>query len=824
MIVNNLTFVNIALQLLSNGYIPLPIRHNEKRPSIAGWQLLHLPQQLRSKENIGDPDINYTITSEWIHAQDWSGGIGVSCSDNLVIIDIDDPALISAVRTALPPTVERTGRPERTALIYRTLEPMQSLKLPGVDVLAVGRQSVLPPTVHPETGQPYIWLSGRTLLDTTISELPVFGRTMLDMLATITGGIIQKQQYDIRSGAHHAPATSDEITFNRSQYVAYAQKALENECTDLARITVGSRNHALRDASMRMARFVHGGVLPVETMRVRLLEACGHNGVLQDDGERQCDRTVTQGLMYGKQRPLEKLNDPAVLFRDHPATLPKGALSAQVRPVVRIREAHLSSITEDCEQHLIDAKVDIYAQPGRLVRPILDEMRSFGNRSAKVPRVVPVDVVYLHNQIAKTCQFQRFDMRAKAWFDTKPSKYFAETIMASDGEWKFRKLTAVTGAAAYLPGGRIVDQPGYDEESGIFVLDPPQMPAIPEIPTREDALRALALLDELLEEFPFVNAESYSVGLSHLMTGVLRTAMNVAPAHAVSAHTAGTGKSFLQNLASYMMTGDASPFMTWPGNEEEGEKRLDANMLSGVPIIAIDNVNGAIGGNRLCHVADSVKMLVRPLGSSQKIAVGNTWVLCVNGNNITIIGDLCRRVIMAQLDARVERPERRRFRKNPRTMILNDRGKYIAAVFTIARAYHAAGYPEATRLSPLESFEEWSQLVRDPLVWLGRADPVESQKFVIEKDPERDRLIQFMHALSRAPKPLRASEIVGIVKSPMPSEIKTAVEEFLPANLITPRSLGKWLMARQGKPEQGMSIELKTDRDKFSLWYIKKLT
>ena len=43
--------------------------------------------------------------------------------------------------------------------------------LGAVDLLADGKQSVLPPSIHPKTGRPYEWMSERTLLDTPLAEL-----------------------------------------------------------------------------------------------------------------------------------------------------------------------------------------------------------------------------------------------------------------------------------------------------------------------------------------------------------------------------------------------------------------------------------------------------------------------------------------------------------------------------------------------------------------------------------------------------------------------------------------------------------------------------
>ena len=103
-----------------------------------------------------------------------------------------------------------------------------------------------------------------------------------------------------------------------------------------------------------------------------------------------------------------------------------------------------------------------------------------------------------------------------------------------------------------------------------------------------------------------------------------------------------------------------------------------------------------------------------------------------------IVGDLCRRVIRAQLDPKLEQPELRVFTGNPVETILADRGAYVAAALTICRAYVVAGRPDpAPRLA---SFEGWSDTVRSALMWLGQADPVTSMAMSRDDDPQRGNL------------------------------------------------------------------------------------
>ena len=65
--------------------------------------------------------------------------------------------------------------------------------------------------------------------------------------------------------------------------------------------------------------------------------------------------------------------------------------------------------------------------------------------------------------------------------------------------------------------------------------------------------------------------------------------------------------------------------------------------------------------------------------------------------------------------------------------MLDNRGRYVSDTLIIVRAYLMAGSPG--KLSPLASFNQWSDLVRSALVWLGCDDPVSVMEQSREEDP-----------------------------------------------------------------------------------------
>jgi putative DNA primase/helicase len=273
------------------------------------------------------------------------------------------------------------------------------------------------------------------------------------------------------------------------------------------------------------------------------------------------------------------------------------------------------------------------------------------------------------------------------------------------------------------PDGSLLTEQGYDEATGLLLVEPPPMPTIPDQPTREDALKALALLEDLLSEFPLVDDVAKACALSAMITPVVRGAFSVTPLHAGRAPDAGSGKSYLMDTVAAIAIGQPMPVMSTGANKEETEKRLGSALMKGQPLISIDNISGELGGDALCQIIERPMVDIRILGSSDSVRIeARGTSLFATGNNFVIVGDLCRRVISAALDPAVERPEFREFKGDPVKKILENRGAYIAAALIICRAYFVAGQPNKAKR--LASFEGWSDIVRSALIWLGRAPRV----------------------------------------------------------------------------------------------------
>ena len=100
---------------------------------------------------------------------------------------------------------------------------------------------------------------------------------------------------------------------------------------------------------------------------------------------------------------------------------------------------------------------------------------------------------------------------------------------------------------------------------------------------------------------------------------------------------------------------------------------------------------------------------------------------------------MTRRVIVCRLDPQCERPEERRFSRTLSEWIPANRPALVVAALTALRSYIVAGKPRQD-IPILGGFEDWSNLVRSALIWLGEADPTTGRERLEETDPVREKL------------------------------------------------------------------------------------
>jgi hypothetical protein len=610
----------------------------------------------------------------------------------------------------------------------------------GIDVRGDGGMVVGPPSVKLGKGV-YSWRNGLPIVDA-----PPW---MLDRI--VAGKVRPEPELSISQRA--AALVVDPhpgYGAESSHGDGYIEAALHGEYDEVARASKGQRNSQLNTSSLKLGHYVGGGVLDEKLVIDEMMAACKVNGLLADDGRDKCLATIDSGLSAGKAQPKGIPERKVISFpiangqRDANAGSPADQL-----PMIQVKDGELSLLATSAEEMLIAAGTPLYQRGGTLVRPIIETVDASRGRKTKVAQLKVLDSVYTRDLMSRHAVWMKWDGRAKRLVRTNAPMEIASMMLARAGDWTFPAIAGVISTPTMRPDGSLLTEPGYDESTRLLLVEPPPLPPIPDRPTRDDAIAALKLLEGLLKGFPFVDDVARACALSAIVTPVVRGAFPVAPLHASRAPTAGSGKSFLWDVVAAIAIGQLMPVMSTGADETEMEKRLGTAMMTGQPLISIDNISKELGGDALCQIIERPVVEIRILGRSERVRIeARGTTLFATGNNFVIVGDVCRRIIITNLDPEMERPELRQFKFDPVELVLNDRGKYIAAALTICRAYIVAGKPDcAPRLA---SFEGWSDAVRSSLIWLGKADPVKSMENARAEDPERLELNAMMEGWGAA--------------------------------------------------------------------------
>jgi hypothetical protein len=432
----------------------------------------------------------------------------------------------------------------------------------------------------------------------------------------------------------------------------------------------------------------------------------------------------------------------------------------------------------------------------------------------------------LLNEIAACAHFVRLDEMTMTWQPADPTLTHVRVLKGKEFRLGLPRLSGVMATPLLLPDGRLIDKPGYDPGSELY-FNPlgAVFPKITEKPSRDDALDALATLNELLVDFPFVDEPSKSVALAALLTGVIRRGLPTAPGIGFDAPEPGTGKSYLMDLISLLATGQTAPVIAAAGDDTELEKRLDGLLFKGVAVIAIDNISRQLECDKLNQIMTQETVTIRVLGSTKDMpTVTPGAIVLLDGNNLRIVNDTQRRFLLCSMDAKMERPETRTFKTNPAKLIKENRGKYVAAALTIVRAFMVSG--EKAKGSPFGSYETWCMMVREPLIWLGRDDPVATQETIRAKGPKlgsRKSLVEVWHeCFGDHPKTVKQVIDDAIERDPPPEGVKDGKEGPLTrpwrygplaeiaggrGGGIDARRLGIWLSREEGRVVDRMRFE-----------------
>ncbi len=471
--------------------------------------------------------------------------------------------------------------------------------------------------------------------------------------------------------------------------------------------------------------------------------------------------------------------------------------AARMKPTIRVMAGEMNRVVDAAERELAQSRRH-YQRGGLIVTVVTDP----GTREARVQEISPPALV---RALAGAATWERFDGRTEDWVRADPPARHATVLFDSTSYPHLPVLNGLARQPYLRPDGSLMTAAGYDTATGLFGVFDAREFSVPDKPTRTQAEAALALLKSLLVEFSFAGDSDLAATLVAMLAAAIRPSLAHAPMIHARAHMVGSGKSYLCELITAFATPQRGTPTTFPADDEECRKLLLAELLRAPAVVEFDNLTGDLVAHKsLCTVLTSEFMSGRILGVSKTATVSTRALFLSSGNNVGPVQDMTRRCISIRLDPGCETPAARSFTRPELVRdVLRERGRYVSAALTIVRAWVVTGRPKAICKS-LAGYGDWSDLCRQPLLWLGCADPTVSVFEAMTEDPDRETLGRLLTSwfmvFGKTPAMVRDAVKQALQFNDENAELREVLRDIADERgEINRRRLGWWIRRHAGR-------------------------
>lgn len=656
--------VDAALAYREKDWQPIPLQTQSKAAIDEAWQEPH----------IGADEIPRRFET--------AGGVGLLLgepSGGLTDLDLDTPEAVQAARLVMTPTPMVSGRKSRpnshrwvvvddrlSENRIEFVDPLDGTLL--LEIRSNRHQTMVPPSVHP-SGEPVVWYG--PLEPTRISAADLTREAGWAAFVAFLA-----RHWGEWETQHHELALHLSGGMLRGGYDPATIERL------VAAVCTAANDHEPQDRLNAVASTVQ---------------------TFENDGR-----------VTGWPKVAEVVGqDAATRLREW---LGIESRYADDRPAVQVTSGNLDKMTNDAWEG-----VKLANDPPTLFR------RS--NQPFRVERIDDTDLVVLvqlnrdllRHHLAEMLRWYALSPdRQTGALVYSPSKPPVEVVlnMLAEENVPLPVLNRVVTVPVFAPNGVLQTEPGYHPEAKVYYMPPAGLvlPAVPARPTGADVERARSwLLDELLHDFPFVDAADRAHALALAILPFVRDMVTgPTPLHLFEASKQGTGKGLLVSMLTSIFTGGEGASETpLSGSEEEVRKNLFSMLLEGRAFILLDNLTGTVSSTALSVALTSTTYSDRKLGVSETpyVSVRCAWV--GTANNAALDSDLTRRTIRSRMVANVENPWDRPAEafRHPKLAewAKENRGQLVWSVLTLVQAWVAEGQPDGKKT--LGTYESWARVI-----------------------------------------------------------------------------------------------------------------
>ncbi len=493
--------------------------------------------------------------------------------------------------------------------------------------------------------------------------------------------------------------------------------------------------------------------------------------------------------------------------------------AARMKPTIRVMAGELNRVVDAAERELAQSRRH-YQRGGLIVTVVTDP----GTRETRVQDISPPALV---RALAGAATWERYDGRSEDWVRADPPARHATVLFDATSYPHLPVLNGLARQPYLRPDGSLMTAAGYDTATGMFGVFDAREFSVPDKPTRVQAEAALVLLKSLLVEFSFAADSDLAAALVAMLAAAIRPSLAHAPMIHARAHMVGSGKSYLCELITAFATPQRGTPTTFPADDEECRKLLLAELLRAPAVVEFDNLTGDLVAHKsLCTVLTSEFMSGRILGVSKTATVSTRTLFLSSGNNVGPVQDMTRRCISIRLDPGCETPAARSFTRPELVRdVLRERGRYVSAALTIVRAWVVTGRPKAVCKS-LAGYGDWSDLCRQPLLWLGCADPTVSVFEAMTEDPDRETLARLLASwfavFGKTPAMVRDAVKQAITFNDENVELREVLRDIADERgEINRRKLGWWIKRHAGRIVNGQRFVRASGNRSAEAWQVE---
>lgn len=396
-----------------------------------------------------------------------------------------------------------------------------------------------------------------------------------------------------------------------------------------------------------------------------------------------------------------------------------------------------------------------------------------------------------------------------------------------------RTLRGVTHVPMPRKDGTLITQPGFDRDSGYLYLPTLDVPPIPDDVRGAPLQWATAYLEYLVAEFRWAGAHDKANFFGMLLTPLLR--LLTPPPYKfgiIGAHQPGSGKSLLSSIITTVHGGVFRAEMPTEGPELE-KLLLSILLTTTAPVVLFDNLSGTVRSSHLAGLLTSADYSGRVLGLSHNASVPNNRLWIGNGNNVALGGDMPRRTLWSVIDPGTPDPHLKTFALNIPEFLRDNRANILRALLIWIEHWRQMGGQVQSIAG--DSYSVWIATVREILSVAGVSGTFDHQDSVQQKTGTDDdgwgELVQFVHAITGG-QPWTVKQLLEYCESDLlhTNPLHDRLLEVLPDDLqrkighngrlsMISKSLGRWLMYRDGRWANGYSIRcVSKDRTGIKHW------